>query len=49
MMKFNLHIRSPKKNKCVRLKFNLDKLINTETEKMFKKQIDGKLCDIKLE
>ena len=49
MMKFNLRLRSPKKNKCIRLKFNLDKLINTETEKMFKKQIDGILIDIKLE
>ena len=40
MMKFNLRLRSPKENKFVRLKFNLDKLKNTETEKMFKKQID---------
>ena len=49
MMKFNLRLRSQKKNKFVRLKFNLDKLKNTDTEKMFKKQIDGKLIDLKLE
>ena len=49
MMKFNLRLKSPKKNKFVRLKFNLDKLKNSETEKNFKKQFDEKLIDLKLE
>ena len=44
-----LRLRSQKKNKFVRLKFNLDKLQNSETEKLFKKQIDGKLIDLKME
>ena len=48
MMKFNLRLRSPKKNKFGRPMFNLYKLKNTETEKMFKKQIDGKLIYLKL-
>ena len=48
-MKLNLRLRSPKTNKCVRLNFNMDKLKNTETEKFKKKQIDGKLIDLKLE
>ena len=49
MMKFNLRLKSPKKNKFVRLKFNLDNLKNSETEKNLKKQIDDKLIDLKLE
>ena len=49
MMKFNLRLKSPKKNKFVRLKFNLDKLKNSQTEINFKKQIDDKLIDLKLD
>ena len=47
-MKLNLRLRSPKENKFVRLK-DLDKLKNTETETILKKQIDGKLIDLQLE
>ena len=43
MMQFNLWLKSQKKNKYIRLKFNLDKLKNSETEPMFKRQIELKL------
>ena len=35
MMTFCLHLKNPKKNKFTRNKFDLEKLKNTETKKLF--------------
>ena len=37
MMTFNLHLKNRKKNKCTRNKFDLEKLKNPETKKLFDK------------
>ena len=39
-MTFRIHMKSPKKNKFVRNKFNLEKLKDLETEKYCKQKID---------
>ena len=48
MMTFSLHLKNPKKNKCTRNKFDLEKLKNPETKKLFEKKINEKLTEQKL-
>ena len=47
MMTFNIHLKNPKKNKCTRNKFDLEKLKNPETKKLFEKKINEKLTEQK--
>ena len=47
MMNFSLHLKNPKKNKFTRNKFDLEKLKNPETKKLFEKKINEKLTDQK--
>ena len=44
-MTFRIYLKSPKKNKFVRNKFNLEKLKDPETGKLFKHNIDKKLSE----
>ena len=44
IMTFNLRLKSPKKNKCVRNKFILEKLL-PKNEKLFKLSITEKLME----
>ena len=39
MMNYRIHLKSQKKNKIVRIKFNLEKLKDPETEKLFKQKL----------
>ena len=48
MMNVSLHLKNPKKNKCIRNKFDLEKLKNPETKKLFQKKINEKLTEQKL-
>ena len=48
MMTFCLHLKNPKKNKCTQNKFDLEKLKNPETNKLFEKKINEKLTEQKL-
>ena len=48
MMIFCLHLKNRKKNKCIRNKFDLEKLKNLETNKLFEKKINEKLTEQKL-
>ena len=38
MMTFSLHLKNPKKNKFIRNKFDLEKLKNPDTKKLFNKK-----------
>ena len=48
MMTFSLHLKNPKKNKCTRYKFDLEKLKIPETKKLFEIKINEKLTEQKL-
>ena len=48
LMKFTLRLKSPKKNKFARNKFNLDKLKDAGIKEIFKQQIENKVTEQKL-
>ena len=48
LMTFTLRLKSPKKNKFARNKFNLDKLKDAGIKEIFKQQIENKVTEQKL-